>query len=206
MRAGDAIWNPLSGEKALLIESAEESDGARIVVDFAVEEGGFVPGGEHIHDNLSEHFEVLDGTITFVVDGVKRALDAGEKVTVPPGSWHRWWNSGRGEVHVRVQVDPALRFQEAIQVMWGLCADGHTSSNGTPSPLYGALLATRYEDEVRLRKPSETVQKILLPPLAMVARWLGKDDEIEKYLDLGTHPSAAIGLGHLPEQIMRSAR
>ena len=39
MRAGDVVWNPLSGEKALLVGSAEESGGARIVVDFAVEAG-----------------------------------------------------------------------------------------------------------------------------------------------------------------------
>jgi hypothetical protein len=46
MRAGDVIWNPLTGEKALLVETADETDGARIVADFAVEAGGFVPGGE----------------------------------------------------------------------------------------------------------------------------------------------------------------
>jgi hypothetical protein len=43
MRTGDAAWNPLTGEKALLVESAEETAGARMVVDFAVEKGGFVP-------------------------------------------------------------------------------------------------------------------------------------------------------------------
>jgi hypothetical protein len=59
MRGGDAVWNPLTGEKALLVESAEESGGARIIVDLAVEEGGFVPGGAHAHDNCAEHFDVL---------------------------------------------------------------------------------------------------------------------------------------------------
>ena len=58
MYAGDVIWNPLTGEKAMLVESAEEAAGARIVSDFVVEEGGFVPGGEHVHDNCDEHFEV----------------------------------------------------------------------------------------------------------------------------------------------------
>jgi hypothetical protein len=42
MRAGDVIWHPLTGEKALLVETADETDGARIVADFAVEQGGFV--------------------------------------------------------------------------------------------------------------------------------------------------------------------
>ena len=89
--------------------------------------------------------------------------------------------------------------------MWGLCADGHTSSKGTPSPLLGALMATRYKDEVRLRKPPAAVQKVVLPPLAMVARWLGKDQVLDRYLELATHPSAQAGLGHLPEKIMRTA-
>jgi mannose-6-phosphate isomerase-like protein (cupin superfamily) len=197
------MWNPLTGEKALLIESAEETSGTRILADFAVEEGGFVPGGEHVHDTCSEHFEVLDGSITFIVNGEERTLGPGEQFTVPPGAWHRWWNSGEGQVRVRVRVAPALRFQEAILVFWGLCADGHTNATGTPSPLLGAVMATRYKDEMRLRKPSQSVQRILLPPLAVLARWLGRDRTIQRYLDLQSHPSAQAGLGRLPERIMR---
>jgi hypothetical protein len=45
MHSGDVVWNPLTGEKAMLVEPAKESGGARIVTDFAVEAGGFVPGG-----------------------------------------------------------------------------------------------------------------------------------------------------------------
>jgi hypothetical protein len=39
----------------MIVESAAESAGARIVADLAVEAGGFVPGGEHVHDHLAEH-------------------------------------------------------------------------------------------------------------------------------------------------------
>jgi hypothetical protein len=67
VRAGDAVWNPLSGEKALLVESPEESGGVRLVADFAVEAGGFVPGGEHVHDECTEHFEVRMGRIAFTL-------------------------------------------------------------------------------------------------------------------------------------------
>jgi hypothetical protein len=55
---------------------------------------------------------------------------------------------------------------------------------------------------VRLRKPPAIVQQILLPPLATHARWLGKERTIERYLDLGMHPSALARLGRLPERIM----
>jgi mannose-6-phosphate isomerase-like protein (cupin superfamily) len=202
-RGGDVVWNPLTGEKALLVESAEETGGARMVADLAVEEGGFVPGGEHIHDNSAEHFEMLKGHLALVVNGDERRLGPGGQATVPAGAAHRWWNSGEGEVVARVRVEPALRFQEAILVLWGLCADGHTNAEGTPSPLLGALLATRYRAEMRLRKPPQLVQQILFPPLAAIARWRGLERTIERYLDLRTHPSAEAGLGRLPEHIMR---
>jgi quercetin dioxygenase-like cupin family protein len=97
-RAGDAIWNPLTGEKALFVESAEETGGARIVADFAVEAGGFVPGGEHVHDHCAEHIELQAGRVAFLIDGAMRALIAGERLTIAPGTWHRWWNASDGEV------------------------------------------------------------------------------------------------------------
>jgi mannose-6-phosphate isomerase-like protein (cupin superfamily) len=203
VRAGDALWNPLTGEKALLVESAEESGGARIVCDFAVEAGGFVPGGEHVHDHCAEHFEVRSGQITFALDGEERTVSAGERVTVAPGTWHRWWNAGEGEVQIRTRVEPAMRFEEAILVAWGLCADGHTNAAGVPAPLLGALLATRYRPELRYRKPPDALQRILFPPLAALARRRGLERTIDRYLDLDSHPSASSGLGRLPDQVMR---
>jgi mannose-6-phosphate isomerase-like protein (cupin superfamily) len=206
VRAGDAVWNPLTGEKALIVESAEESGGARIVSDFAVEAGGFVPGGEHVHDHCAEHFEVRAGRITFVLEGEERTLTAGEQVTVVPGTWHRWWNAGEGDVQVRVRVEPALRFEEAILVFWGLCADGHTNAEGRPSPLLGALVATRYRREIRYRQPPDAVQRLLFPALAALARRRGSQSTIDRYLDLETHPSAEPGLGRLPQQMMQRDR
>jgi mannose-6-phosphate isomerase-like protein (cupin superfamily) len=203
VRAGDAVWNPLTGEKAILVESAEESGGARTLSDFAVEEGGFVPGGEHVHDHCAEHFEVRAGRISFVVDGEERTLGQGEQLTVEPGTWHRWWNAGEGEVQIRVRIEPAMRFEEAILVIWGLCADGHTNAEGRPSPLLGALVATRFRREIRYRKPPDLVQRLLFPPLSAIARLRGLERTIDRYLDPATHPSAEAGLGRLPAHVMQ---
>ncbi len=203
MRAGDVVWNPLTGEKALLIEGPEESGGARIVSDFAVEAGGFVPGGEHVHDHCTEHFEVRAGQIVFAIDGDERTLGPGDQLTVPPGTWHRWWNASTDEVVTRSRVEPALRFAEAILIIWGLCADGRTDAQGRPSPLLGALLATRYRREIRYRQPPDLVQRLALPPLAALARRRGLERILDRYLDPETHPSAQAGLGHLPEHVMR---
>lgn len=202
MRSGDVIWNPLSGEKALLVESAEETDGSRILVDFVVEAGGFVPGGEHVHDHCTEHFEVQEGSITFLLDGEERTLTAGDEATVAPGTWHRWWNPGEEEVRTRVRVEPAMRFQEAIAMAWGLCADGHTNAEGRPSPLFGALMASRYRAELRYRQPPDAIQRLMIPPLAAIARRRGLARKLDRYLDLQAHPSAEPAMGRLPERVM----
>lgn len=203
MRAGDVLWNTLTGEKAMLVESPEENGGARIVSDFVVEEGGFVPGGEHVHDRCAEHFEVREGRITFVIEGEQRTLGPGEELTVEPGTWHEWWNAGEGEVRIRARIEPALRFAEALMVFWGLCTDGHTDSKGRPAPLPGALLATRYRAELRYRQPPDVVQRLLFPALAAVARRRGWDRRLDRYLDLEAHPSAEAGRGSLPDHVMR---
>src|SRR4051812_35059625 len=202
MRAGDVVWNTLTGEKALFVETAEETEGRRIVVDFAVERGGFVPGGEHLHPTCSEHLEVRSGRIAFDLGGEERELGAGEEITVVPGAWHRWWNAGQDEVRIRARVEPAIRFQEAILVFWGMCSDGLTNDEGQPAPLPGALVATRYGREIRYRRPPVAVQRVAFPPLAAVARRRGLDDTLDRYLDLATHPSAEAGLGRLPDRVM----
>lgn len=205
MRKGDVIWNPLTGEKAMLIESTEESGGRRIVTDFAVEEGGFVPGGEHRHDHCTEHFIVERGRITFAVNGRQQTLGPGEELTVPAGTWHRWWNAGTDEVRMTTTVEPALRFEEAIMIVWGLCADGKTNAKGVPPPLIGALVATRYRDEITYRKPPQLVQRTIFGALAVLARRLGKDKVLDRYLDPVAHPSAELGRGSLPERVMTGA-
>jgi mannose-6-phosphate isomerase-like protein (cupin superfamily) len=202
VHAGDVIWNPLTGEKALLVESAAESDGARVVADFGVEAGGFVPGGVHMHDHCAEHLEIRAGRITFVIDGRQRAVGPGEHVTVAPGVWHEWWNASEDEVLVRVRIEPALHFEQAIMVIWGLCADGRTDQKGRPSPLLGALMATRFRPEIRYRRPPDAVQRLLFPALAALARRRGLERTIERYLDPTTHPSAEPGLGRLPERVL----
>jgi mannose-6-phosphate isomerase-like protein (cupin superfamily) len=96
----------LSGEKALIVESGEETGGARLVADLAVEAGGFNPGGEHVHDHCTEHLEVRTGRITFTLDREPRTLGAGDRLTVAPGTWHHWRNAHEDEVLIRVRVEP----------------------------------------------------------------------------------------------------
>ena len=145
--------------------------------------------------------------LTRAVLGTAQAITGGtvtgEELTVMPGTWHRWWNAGDGEVRIRATVEPALDMESALLVFWGLCADGHTNAEGRPSPLFGAMLALAYRRELRLRPPPDAIQRLLFPPLAAIGRRRGLQRTIDRYLDLETHPSAEAGRGSLPESIMR---
>jgi MFS family permease len=124
---------------------------------------------------------------------------AGAGLAAPLGWRSGFWLEAAGAA----AVEPALRFAEAILIIWGLCADGRTDARGRPSPLVGALVATRYRREIRYRQPPDVVQRLLFPPLAAIARRRGTERTLDRYLDLETHPSAEAVLGRLPERVMR---
>jgi quercetin dioxygenase-like cupin family protein len=203
VKAGDVIWNPLSGEKALIVAGAEDTGGDHLESVVRVEAGGFLPGGPHAHDNQLETFTVRQGRIELVVGGERSELAEGETATVPPGVVHEWSNATEGEIEVLVRVEPAYDFELMIMAVWGLCADGLTDARGNPDPLRGALIGSRFRREYRPAKPPAWLQRVLFPPLAALARRRGLDAELDRYADPESHPSVSVGLGHLPEAVLR---
>jgi hypothetical protein len=60
---------------------------------------------------------------------------------VPKGTPHVWWNSGDDELHVLVEVRPALRFESFFETFFGLAQDGKVhAKTGLPDPFQLALL------------------------------------------------------------------
>ena len=47
---------------------------------------------EHFHEHFAETFTVKSGTLSILVDGEKRTLKAGEKITIPPMTRHKPFN------------------------------------------------------------------------------------------------------------------
>jgi hypothetical protein len=66
-----------------------------------------------------------------------------------------------------------------------------------------AVGAQAPEDEDGLLEAQRGLaQRILVPPLAALARRRGLERTFHRYLDLDTHPSAEAGLGRLLEWVM----
>lgn len=179
-RAGDVAENPVTGERVVVRVGTEDSGGALLVAELFVRPGGAV-AGEHVHPSIDEWFTVLEGKVGFRLDGLESVAPVGERLHVPPGTAHDWWNAGDGEARVIVEVSPAARFEEAVLNTFGLARDGKTNSKGMPNLLQVALFAREFEDVLYFTRPPRPVQRVLFAVLAPVARLLGYRGSYPEY-------------------------
>ncbi|HET9545478.1 MAG TPA: hypothetical protein VFO88_07860, partial [Gaiellaceae bacterium] len=70
-------------------------------------------------------------------------------------------------------VRPALRFEQLIETMYSLAADGKTNKKGMPNPLRLAVIAKEHFEDVQLPFPPAFLQRFGLAMGAPVGRMLG---------------------------------
>ncbi len=105
---GDSvIENPRSGER---VEFMSETPEALTMLTTWTRPGHRAT--EHIHPNMEEQFEVLEGRAAFVVDGIEVMATAGEIVIARPGSRHLAWNPTNAPVRLKIEMRPGLRWAE----------------------------------------------------------------------------------------------
>jgi Cupin domain len=137
-----------------------------------VKPDGFVAAA-HVHPYQEERFEILDGSVGFMLGGKEFVAGPGEKLTVPAGTPHHFWNAGEEEARFVCEVRPALQFEQLIETMFALAADGKTNEKGMPNPLRLAVIANATFDTVRLPFPPDWMQRMGLAMGAPVGRLLG---------------------------------
>jgi hypothetical protein len=137
-----------------------------------VKPNGFVAAA-HIHPYQSERFEILSGTIEFRLGSEQVLAKEGDVVTVEPGTPHSFKNLSAYESRFATEVRPALDFEQLIETMFALAADGKTNSRGLPNPLRLAVIARAQFDDVRLPFPPVWMQRAGLALGAPLARLVG---------------------------------
>jgi quercetin dioxygenase-like cupin family protein len=132
-KAGDKIINPVTGEDITVMLSAQEAGNRALLWDATIQPGGAVSGA-HYHPQLEEVFTVLGGQVTFELAGQQSTPAAGERIVIPAGTEHDWWNSGSGPARVLLEVRPAERFEAMIVELFGMARAGETNDQGMPQP------------------------------------------------------------------------
>ncbi|MGH7918965.1 MAG: cupin domain-containing protein [Candidatus Dormibacteraceae bacterium] len=141
------IANPLSGERILIRQSGEETNGALLAFDLYLPPGGKVPSG-HVHPGQTERFTVVSGRLRFRLGRRVVHAVAGDAVTVPPGTAHWFRNDGAQEAHAVVEVRPALRMQELFWRSEGLARRRGLLGTRLPRPGALALFLREFDSEV----------------------------------------------------------
>lgn len=172
IRAGDTIENPVTGERILFRKTAADTNGEAVVIECFVKPNGFVAKA-HVHPSQEERFEILKGSLMFKLDGQELPAGPGDRILVLAGSKHQFWNAGDEEAHFVCEVRPALQFEQLIETMFSLAADGKTNKKGMPNPFRLAVIAKAHFDTVQLPFPPVWMQRAGLILGAPLGRLLG---------------------------------
>ncbi|HVB53504.1 MAG TPA: cupin domain-containing protein [Candidatus Acidoferrales bacterium] len=112
---GQVIENPASGERIVLRETAADTEGRLLSFDLFLGVGGRVPAG-HAHPAQEETFTVISGRMRFRRGF--RVIRAGppRRVVMSRGVYHSFANAGPAPAHVLVEMRPALRMEEVLEL------------------------------------------------------------------------------------------
>ena len=145
--------NPVTGERLVFRQTSRETGGEAVVVETYVQPNGFVAAA-HVHPSQEERFQVLRGSVGFKVGGRKLVAGPGQRLTVPAGTPHKFWNAGDEVAHFVCEIRPALQFESLVETMFALAAEGKTNRKGMPmNPFRLAVIAKAHFDTVRLPFP-----------------------------------------------------
>jgi quercetin dioxygenase-like cupin family protein len=168
-----SLTNPVTGETLVFRTTSADTNGAEVVVEAFVEPHGAVAAA-HVHPAQEELFEVLDGELEFRLDRNRRLVARrGDRVLIPAGTPHRFRSVGDETAHFVCRISPALGFEQLIETMFSLAADGKVNSKGMPSPLRLAVIARHHFGDVRLPFPPAWLQRIGLALGAPLGRLCG---------------------------------
>lgn len=187
IHAGDTIHNPVTGERITFHRTSRETNGEAVVIEVTLAPGSAVAAA-HVHPHQEERFQVLRGSVGFRLGRTRTVAGPGERRTVPAGTTHSFWNAGDEEAQFVCEVRPALQFEQLLETMFALAADGKTNRRGLPRPLRLAVVAQHHFEDVRLPFPPAWLQRAGLALGAPLGRLLGYEPT---YVPEDTLPAGA---------------
>jgi quercetin dioxygenase-like cupin family protein len=173
--APELIEDPLGRQRLTFSQETDDDGGEVLLVEFWVEPGGGVP--PHVHPAVEERFKVISGSLSLLAGRKWQTAGAGETVVVPPGTRHAYRNRGGEVAHAICEARPPSTLQAFLEEVAALARAGGLMRPGFPkSPralLQAAAIAHRHREMVTLLPPTmppRPLQRLLLPPLARLAR------------------------------------
>ncbi|MGB6406918.1 MAG: cupin domain-containing protein [Planococcus donghaensis] len=172
MATQQTITNIRTGQRMIFRRTAQDTKGELLEIE------SFNPPSterepEHIHPKQESSAEVVSGVVHFSIDGRIYVVGPGEKVTIPPGVPHYFWNEGPIEAHTIQRFTPALTIEQFFKSYFALANAGKLNSSGMPPLLITSHLGLQHQNDIQVTKPPWILQKILysiLIPIRIILR------------------------------------
>ena len=179
---GQILSNPDTGDIYEFLETAKDTNGLRVTMKMTLKsKGELVPN--HFHALQDEHFKVLSGNLTILLDGKEQILTQGNKITLPKNKPHNHYNNDTEPVVFIQSVTPALDFDYLLENIIGLTIDGKMP-NGKAG-LVQELVTLKYLDSKSyLASIPLRLQKLLMNIVGPIGRVFGYRAIYRKYSDI----------------------
>jgi hypothetical protein len=163
------IFNPRTGQQMTFIELSEELLSIDSISPSRAD--GREPG--HVHPLQESGAEVISGSLVFEVDGEERRIGAGDSISIPANTPHRFWNEGGEDAHAIQFFKPALDTAAFFETYFELVRRGELTRSGDLSLLRIAVMVPEFSDEIRPTRPPWPVIRALSTVLGPIARSRG---------------------------------
>jgi quercetin dioxygenase-like cupin family protein len=175
----EIVHDPIFKHRLKFEPTTDEHGAPAVLVNMWIEPGGAVP--PHVHPRMEERFTVIAGRAEFLGGRTWSGKDPGETVVIPPGTRHAYRNRGSVEAHVRcIATPPDPGLEGFLTDAAALGRAGRISKLGIPKGikgwLQGAVMIETYGEMVVMGFPPfppPPIQKLVLPPLARLAKRRG---------------------------------
>ena len=140
------------GDVYRFLATGQETNGRYALFEALVGPGGGPP--PHVHSREEEGFYVLEGEVTFTVNGERVVAKAGTFANMPVGSVHSFKNESDGPARMLISVAPAGLEQMFFEVGVPLPEGSTTALPPTKEEIERLLaVAPRYGIEIKLPPP-----------------------------------------------------
>jgi quercetin dioxygenase-like cupin family protein len=147
------------GEKLSFLRVVHETDGDKLET-----EGWTKPGAgplTHVHWKQDESLTVISGKMATQIPGQEPVYyGPGETATFLRGTWHRFWNAGNDELHIKGWIKPPDNIVYFLTEMYKAIDHG---KDNRPELTATAFLMTRYRSEFDVQGIPSFVRKVVIP-------------------------------------------
>ena len=167
-REGQQISNPRTGQRMTFVELRDE----QLRID-SVNPPTVAREPVHVYPKQESGAEVVSGSLVFEVAGEQRRFGAGETISVPANTPHRFWNDGDEDARSIQFFRPALDIASFFETMFALAQQDKLDAKGMPRTLQLAVMVPEFGDEIRPLSPPWPSLRVLTAVLGPVARLRG---------------------------------